>query len=193
MISIGAKAEAVPTVSLSNYASWHRYLLKHDLGTLARMYDYLKIIIDGFNSLMPETDADGRHLLQANIKPNRETSIKYDFMELSDGQRCLVCLYTFLSLMRDKRITLCIDEPENYIMLAEIQPWLMELEDQAAQHGSQAIIISHHPELINYFVPRDAVRLSRPDGCSVTVAPFRTGGKDALPPAEIVARGWEDA
>ncbi len=106
--------------------------------------------------------------------------MKYNFDELSEGQRVIICLYTLLALMKETPITLCIDEPDNFVMLREIQPWLMELQEQAEEHGSQVLIISHHPELINYLVPLGAVRFSRaPDG-PVRAQAIRGEGRRSL-------------
>lgn len=44
-----------------------------------------------------------------------------------------------------------LDEPENFVSLDEIQPWLMMVNDIIEESGAQCIMISHHPELIDYF------------------------------------------
>lgn len=41
-------------------------------------------------------------------------------------------------------------EPENFLALPEIQPWLLQMADKVEQEACQIFFISHHPELINY-------------------------------------------
>jgi len=87
--------------------------------------------------------------------------------------------------------TICLDEPDNFVALAEIQPWLFELSDRIEDQGGQVILISHHPELINILAPEHAVIFSREDGGPVRVEAFRSDIFHKLAPAEQVARGWE--
>ncbi len=51
----------------------------------------------------------------------KDGNLKVGFSELSDGQRCLICLYVILHVVVAKGNTVIIDEPENFISLAEIQ------------------------------------------------------------------------
>lgn len=74
----------------------------------------------------------------------------YRFNELSDGQRVLIALYTLIYYARSEDYTLCIDEPENFVALPEIQPWLITLYDFCSDGELQALLVSHHPELIDY-------------------------------------------
>jgi hypothetical protein len=112
--------------------------------------------------------------------------------QLSPGQRTLVALYTILHAAVGADMTLCIDEPDNYIALREIQPWLIELTDKVKDTGGQCLLISHHPELINYLAADCGMRFFRENGGPVRVQPFEWTADDAIGPAELVARGWED-
>ena len=54
----------------------------------------------------------------------------FDFREISDGQRQLIVLYTVLETLRAGLFsTVIIDEPDNFVSLREIQPWLENLND----------------------------------------------------------------
>ena len=105
----------------------------------------------------------------------------------------MIALYALLHSAVSSERTICIDEPENFIALAEIQPWLLELNDRVKDHGGQAILVSHHPELINILAPEHAAIFSREHGGPVQVAPFRAEAMGKLSPAELIARGWERA
>ena len=72
------------------------------------------------------------------------------FGELSDGQRALIALYALIHLAAGQGYTLFLDEPDNYVALPEIQPWLRELENVCGETVLQAVLSSHHPELIDY-------------------------------------------
>jgi len=77
------------------------------------------------------------------------------------------------------------------VALREIQPWLIELVDRTRTTAGQCLLISHHPELINYLAPSQGVRFFRDDLGPVRTQPFQTTEDERLLPAEIVARGWE--
>ena len=192
MISASAGEEIHPDSTLSNFASWYRHLSQEEPNVGFNLKKSLQEVIEGFDSLLLAKEGETTRMLKVDIKDASEKPIRYDFEELSDGQRALIGLYTLLAVMKEKPITLCVDEPDNFIMLAEIEPWLAELQELADEHGSQVLLISHHPEFINYYVPRNAVRFFRQHGGPVRVTTFTTANKDVLPPAEIVARGWED-
>src|SRR5262245_59587404 len=80
----------------------------------------------------------------------------------------------------------------NYIALREIQPWLIALTDKVKDTGAQCLLISHHPELIDYLAADCGLRFFRENGGPVRVQPFEWTADDAIRPAEVVARGWED-
>jgi hypothetical protein len=84
-----------------------------------------------------------------------------------------------------------IDEPENFISLAEIQPWLMKVTDMVEERKGQVLLFSHHPELINQWAANHGVQFVRDGVGPVHVEPFAANEYTTLAPAEVVARGWE--
>jgi len=50
--------------------------------------------------------------------------------------------------------TVIFDEPDNFLSLREIQPWLMTFADTIEESGGRVLIISHHPEIINQWAPK---------------------------------------
>ena len=85
-----------------------------------------------------------------------------------------------------------MDEPENYVALREIQPWLMELSDVCGVKIPQIIIISHHPELIDYFgVEKSRLIVREPLG-PARVKQIFNRFEDSLKLSELIARGWEN-
>ncbi len=135
-----------PTKNLSNFASWYRHLrLESDDQEL--LVD-LREVIPGFQSMdLKEAGMGNRVLVVSFADPDRNGKQPqvYTFAELSDGQRVLVGLYTILHFAAKPGMSLFLDEPDNYIALAEIQPWLDKLLERVEDVGAQVVIASHHP------------------------------------------------
>jgi predicted ATPase len=114
----------------------------------------------------------------------------YTFSELSDGQRAIVALYAIMRFTVRNDVTLCIDEPENYLALAEIQPWLLELEMACQDADAQALLISHHPELIDLLALEKGLWFSRSHLGPVRARPVDVDEVGDVTVSDFVARGW---
>ncbi|MEI7834297.1 MAG: ATP-binding protein [bacterium] len=177
-----------PTVNMANFVSWYRHLVLENPNLIVDATDKIRQVIDGFKGISLEQAGDRRVL-----KVVTDNSCKFNLSEMSDGQRILIVLYTLLSVMQDKPGLLCIDEPDNYVALREIQPWLQEIEMLTEDGQAQVLIISHHPEIINYLAPNEAVRFYRAEMGPIQVSRFKVSeSNEGLLPAEIIARGWEN-
>lgn len=195
MTSQVRKMQPRPANDLFNFASYYLYILQQKQGKMFEMIPHLRDAIEGFDSFAVEEDfeearRDLRVVLQRSRFKATERPPSYGFEELSDGQRALIGLYTLLFCTLEKDVMLVIDEPENYIALRELQPWLMLLQERLEEHGGQVILISHHPEFINQMAPQSAVQFVRDNNGPVRVMPFPVAGFEGLTPAEIMARGW---
>ena len=142
--------------------------------------------------LVFDFDHDVKHAHDAK-HPHDTVRYSLVFNELSDGQRALVVLYALLHLRQPSgNVVLFLDEPDNYLALREIQPWLMELVGLCEDTESQVIICSHHPELINYLGPDCGLFLQRDDsGITTTRSAVAAITDSSLPLSELIARGWE--
>ena len=91
---------------------------------------------------------------------------EYLLGELSEGQRVLIGLYAVLHFALKPGATLCFDEPDNFIALREVQPWLTKVLDRTEDEESaaQVLIVSHHPELLNRMAFKEGLLLDRPGG-----------------------------
>jgi predicted ATPase len=182
-----------------NFASWYRHLVLEQSAAVGDLRDTLRETIDGFDSLDLKEAGRGVRLLTVILRSSDhdvpvQSKGRFDlgFEELSDGQRALIGLYTVLHCFAQRGALLCIDEPDNFISLAEIQPWLQRLEDRADDEEAQLLLISHHPELLNQLAADHGIVFSRPGGRHVTVTPYKGAPGSELPPAEQIARGWAD-
>src|SRR5216684_2982402 len=102
-----------------------------------------------------------------------QTSSLYSFSELSDGQRVLIGLYTVLHFALRSGATVCFDEPDNFIALKEIQPWLDKVLERVDEEAdTQVLFASHHPELLNRLALTGGLVLDRPEGRHTRVQPF---------------------
>jgi len=54
------------------------------------------------------------------------------------------------------------------------------------------LLISHHPELINYLAREKGVFFRRDHNGPTRVGPARIEDETGLTPAELIARGWVD-
>ena len=84
-----------------------------------------------------------------------------------------------------------LDEPDNYLALREIQPWLAAVAEHCGDTLEQAVFVSHHPVTIDDMAGAKGRWFSR-DGTGpvwVSSQPDRT--IDGLSLSETVARGWE--
>jgi energy-coupling factor transporter ATP-binding protein EcfA2 len=180
-----------PNFSLSNVAAWYRHLVQSDPAQNAELLQNLRACMDGFRILKLDPFGDSVRTIAAEFTQNGGEARSFYFHELSDGQRCIICLYTILHFVLAKGSTVILDEPDNFISLREIQPWLMGVADAVEDGVGQALLISHHPEVINQWAPGSGVQFVRDEAGAVRVEEFRGDPDDCLAPSELVARGWE--
>jgi hypothetical protein len=191
--------EDYPEDHLENFAAWYGHIVQEQTGSVLRLQQSLRDILDGFDSLDLRRSGRTAKVLRAvftrpsngDLSASKKQPFEFDFDELSDGQRVLIALYTILYCVVEPDATVCIDEPENFIALAEIQPWLFELGDRIEEVGAQVILISHHPELIDLLAVEHGAMFSRTDSGPVRIEPYRPDALGMLAPSERIARGWE--
>jgi predicted ATPase len=183
-------AQPNPDFDLSNIASWYRHREQFS-GQSAALIASLRATLDGFASLQL-LPAGGARVLVAQFIDAVGGPVAFNLTELSEGQRCLICLYAILHFVLAMGNTVVLDEPDNFVSLREIQPWLNAVSDAVEEGNGQILLISHHPELINQWAPNSGVRFVRDGIGPVRVEEFRGEPESALSPAELVARGWEN-
>jgi predicted ATPase len=182
-----------PAKDLRNFADWYRHLRLERGDAVFDAIADLREAIPGLEALdAMEAGLDVR-VLQARLRRPDGKSVDLPFTELSEGHRCIIALYVLLYCAVGEDRALLIDEPDNFIALAEIQPWLMKLLDRVDETGGQVILVSHHPELLDQLADRGGVLLDRPSGGETRVRPFEPPEDSGLTASEIIARGWESA
>jgi ABC-type transport system involved in cytochrome c biogenesis ATPase subunit len=174
----------------ANFASWYRNLAQERSGELYGLFDSLSKVIPGFDSLaLVGTGKQGRTRdLVVRFKTPDGQKYDVDFAEISDGQRVLIILYTLLLDLGESPGLLLLDEPENYVALYELQPWLHALDDALGDAG-QLLMISHHPEVIDFLAAETPYLFDRIDGGPLRVQPAVFDRDSGLSASEQITRG----
>jgi predicted ATPase len=196
MSGVAAQETRSPDQYLSNFADWYRHL-RQETDDFAYLKD-LADVIEGFVTMRLEDAGERRRELKVRMgsaengaSGRRDT--EYLLGELSEGQRVLVGLYAVLHFGMRTGATLCFDEPDNFIALKEVQPWLTRILDRTEDEEApaQVLIASHHPELLNRMAFKSGLYFDRPDGRHTRAQSFSDPSDTGLSASELVVRGWE--
>jgi predicted ATPase len=184
--------EGRPGSEFERLAGWYRRLVTAHPDHNLRFLKSMKSALDGFQGLRFVSEEDGTQRLRADFTAPTNKRVNYSLAELSEGQRCLLALYMTLHFLIAEGHTVFIDEPDNFIALREIQPWLLASEAEVDDHEGQLILVSHHPEILNQWASKYGLRFFREENGHVRTERFRTDPNGSLQPSELIARGWED-
>ncbi|MGA2067625.1 MAG: AAA family ATPase [Thermoguttaceae bacterium] len=175
----------------SNFADWYRHMSQERQDLVSDLTGALREVLEGFKGIRMEKVGAGTRAMSVVFD---EHGVEYQLRlrTVSDGQRALIALYSLLHLTAGQGYTLFLDEPDNYLALAEIQPWLIALADACGDTIPQAVLCSHHPELIDYLGPDRGLLLQR-EASGVTVVKPLTEATlgEGLKLSERIARGWQ--
>jgi predicted ATPase len=192
MDELADSEESEPDFELGNLAGWYRYCLQTYPEENVAFLTSLRNCMDGFQALKFSTEEDGVRKLRAEfLVPTEKKRVSYSITELSDGQRFLIALYMILHFTINRGHTVFVDEPDNFISLREIQPWLLTAEEAVEDHNGQLVLISHHPEILNQWAKEYGLRFFRDVNGHVRTQKFKPDEDGKLQPAELIARGWE--
>jgi energy-coupling factor transporter ATP-binding protein EcfA2 len=184
---------------LSNFAAWFRDLLEEEPGIGTRIVKSLRAVLPGFEGYAFSRETARTKTLRFTFKSRRrrigprpyQGPAGFALDELSDGQRMLVAHYALLHHVVGNGHTLGIDEPDNFVALNEIQPWMDELRDVAGREGGQVFLVSHHPRLIDLYATKYGHWFERKGTGPVRVRPIAIRpGDEGIPVSDLVARGW---
>ena len=193
-ISGAAQEESRSLVrDLSNFANWYRAKVAEDPDAAEQMRADLRSALSGFAQLRLEPVTQEIKDLRTRFEFGGRTH-ELPWARLSDGQRQLIALYGMLRFGLSKASTIVLDEIENYVAPSEIQPWLRAVGDVSHDGGKQLIVISHHPEAIDYLAADAVWRMWRDRDAGHTrialLEPDRSTGESAY---DIVKRAPADA
>ena len=176
--------------NMANYVSWYR-LIYQNQGKAIKITNALKEVLEGFNDFEFVKTGEMQRILRLSFL-NENGEYFYQFNQLSDGQRMLIALYALIYYAQSEDYTLCIDEPQSFVTLPEIQPWLMLIEKFCDDGELQALFISHHPEVIDYLALSSGYSFSRHVHTPTQAKRVKTDNNSGLPISELIASGWFD-
>jgi predicted ATPase len=159
----GSRAEqAFLERSGSNFASFFGFVNSELPEVRQRFDEALREALPGFRSFSLYT-AGLKKLLRGSFELSG-AQVQHLFLELSDGQRCLAALYLACLVEVRAGSLVCFDEPDNFVSSGEIQPWLQLLRDTVEEREGQVMLISHHPEVMDYLAQDEVWLFDRATG-----------------------------
>lgn len=184
-----SKAEArYPDVSMINLTSWYRALsqdqawtntLSESLKSVWPDFLWFKLVDVGLNA----------KALQLRFEHQNGEPMPLFAGQLSDGERALVALYMVRAAMETGAArTVMVDEPDNFVGLPELQPWVLSMRE-LLDDKHQLVLISHHPEVLSNSGEANGRYLWRDNHTSPTrIGPLKV--PDGMAAGEAIARGW---
>ncbi len=172
-----------------NFASWFRGILADRPEIINPLLADLRPAMPGLQRVgFKSISAEVRELMLAFKASGNEYQLSIG--ELSDGQRNLLLLHGFLHGALTRRAIAFIDEPEVCLALHEMQPWISAMAQAIENNGGQALVISHHPEVINYVAAAHTVQFRRPRGEAVVTQEVTLETTGGMRVSEWLSQPW---
>lgn len=184
-----SKAEAKhPDLSMTNLVSWYRSLYQEQEWTDA-LRDLLREVWPDFRSFKLVDAGLNTKALQLRFEPEGAKPVLLFSDKLSDGERALIGLYMVRAALETGAArSVWIDEPDNFVGLSELQPWVLSMRELVDEEH-QLILISHHPEILSNSGQTNGRYLWRDNHTSPTrIGPLKV--PEGMSAGEAVARGW---
>jgi predicted ATPase len=186
-----AKPESRAHYRFENFIAWYQYQIQGGKFDVKRLLS--QAVWDDFDYLRL-TPVGGKFGMEAVFKtPQSSGEFVLRFQELSDGEQMLIVLYSLLAYQKaTPGTTIFIDEPDNFVALSELQPWLLAMLDERPENG-QVILVSHNPEIIQTMGESKVSLFSRESHTSPTRVMRLEPDESGLSLSERLARGWVNA
>jgi hypothetical protein len=184
-----SKAEVKhPDLSMSNLTSWYRTLYQEQEWADA-LRESLQDVWPDFRSFKLVDAGLNTKALQLRFDPDGDKPISLFFEQLSDGERGLIGLYMVRAALETGAArSVWIDEPDNFVGLPELQPWVLSMRELLDEEH-QLVLISHHPEVLSNSGESNGRYLWRDNHTSPTrIGPLKV--PDGMSAGEAIARGW---
>jgi hypothetical protein len=177
-----------PDLSMTNLTSWYRSLAQEQEWTDA-LRDALRGVWPDFRSFKLVDAGLNTKALKLRFEPKGSKPILLFFDQLSDGERALIGLYMVRAALETGAAkTVLIDEPDNFVGLPELQPWVLSMRELLDEEH-QLILISHHPEILSNSGEANGRYLWRDNHTSPTrIGPLNV--PEGMTAGEAIARGW---
>ena len=176
---------------MQNFVGWYRRAAQENMRSIVSLFETLREALPGFDSINLTESGENSRALKAIFRGSSPEPIRYGFDQLSDGQRALIAMYSLLHLAADRRVSLFVDEPDNYLALGEVQPYLADAVERVGRSLGQIVVASHHPVTIDYMAGANGRWFLRDGDGPVRVSKEPQHTVDGLSLSEIIARRWE--
>lgn len=184
-----SRAEAKhPDLSITNLTSWYRFSAQEQEWTDA-LRDSLRAVWPDFRSFKLVDAGMNTKALQLRFESDAGKPTLLFLDQLSDGERALIGLYmVHAALEAGLARTVMLDEPENFVGLPELQPWVLSMREMLDEKH-QLVLISHHPEILSNSGEENGRYLWRDNHTSPTrIGPLKV--PEGMTAGEAIARGW---
>jgi energy-coupling factor transporter ATP-binding protein EcfA2 len=177
-----------PDLSMVNLTSWYRSLAQEQEWTDA-LRDALRNVWPDFRSFKLVDAGLNTKALQLRFESEGGKPLLLFFDQLSDGERALIGLYmVHAALQTGAAKTVLLDEPDNFVGLPELQPWVLAMRELLDEEH-QLVLISHHPEILSSSGVANGRYLWRDNHTSPTrIGPLKV--PEGMTASEAIARGW---
>lgn len=182
-----SKSESkTPHLDLSNITSWYRSLYQEQEWADSLRESLHDVWPDFMSFRLVDVGLDAKSL-QLRFG-ERDTGTLF-LHQLSDGEKAMIGLYMVRAALATGAMqTVLADEPDNYVGLQELQPWVLSMRE-LLDEKHQAVIISHHPEILGNAGEEHGRYFWRDNHTSPTrVGVLKT--PEGMTPAEALTRGW---
>jgi hypothetical protein len=193
-VSAEKQPVTIPKPDCSDFAGWLLNVTTAEPLARQEAEQRLKVGgLPGFRAFEAKPSGDASILRCIFQGPDKPT---YRLDELSSGQIALVILETALAVASERRGTLLLDEPGNFLGLSEVQPLLTRLQDIAREGTSQVVMTAHHSIAVDFLAASSGLWLERdPSGPTrpprhIHVDRDISEGKTGVRVSDLVARGW---
>lgn len=148
-------------VDCSNFASWFSDLLKEFPESITEVKKRLQAALPDFRSVRSEKIGVGSRRLVVAFQRDAQT-FELGFDRLSDGEKCLFVSAVVIACNMFRGSTVCFwDEPDNYLAVSEVKPFVTELKQSFCATQGQLIVTSHNIEAVTAFTAEQSVVLYR--------------------------------
>ena len=102
---------------MQNFVEWYWSVAQKNIGSVVRLFEELKEVLPGFESLSMVESGESSRVLKAafHSRSGDHRLNRYNFDQLSDGQRSLVALYSLLHLVDDGRFPMVRQSGEQWV------------------------------------------------------------------------------
>jgi predicted ATPase len=196
-VATGKQPVVTPMPDCSDFAGWLRHISTAEALVRQRAEQSLaQGTVPGFRAFQATPSGDAE-ILECFFE-SKPRPLRFRLDELSSGQISLIILEVAMAAATEHSGALLLDEPSNFLGLAEIQPLLVRLQDAALEGRFQVLMTAHHPIAVDLLSAGYGLWLDRePTGPArvhrVQLTDSTMNDKSAMRVSDLIARGWVSA